>query len=104
VRQHGGSEVNVDIRTGLAGTGELRLTVSDDGPGISEANAKRIFQPFFTTARDQGGTGLGLAVVKSLLTAHRGSIQLAASQPGAVFEIRLPLAVPPSRARGPSSE
>lgn len=67
------------------------LTFSDDGPGISPANAGRIFTPFFTTARKTGGTGLGLAIVRSLVTAHGGTIALRSAERGAVFEIRLPI-------------
>ncbi|MCC7222038.1 MAG: HAMP domain-containing histidine kinase, partial [Candidatus Contendobacter sp.] len=64
---------------------------SDNGPGISAANAARVFEPFFTTARAQGGTGLGLAVVKSLVNAHRGAIELADSAAGTRVRISLPL-------------
>jgi signal transduction histidine kinase len=51
--------------------------IEDDGPGVSPSNAERIFRPFFTTARAEGGTGLGLTVVASLLAAHGASIRLA---------------------------
>ena len=46
------------------------MTVSDDGPGISDGNAAQVFEPFFTTRRDVGGTGMGLAIVQTLLLAH----------------------------------
>jgi len=46
------------------------LTVADNGPGISSGNASQVFEPFFTTRRDSGGTGMGLAIVQTLLLAH----------------------------------
>lgn len=52
------------------------LVVADDGRGISAANRERIFAPFFTTNRDGGGTGMGLAIVRRLLAAHGARIQL----------------------------
>ncbi len=69
----------------------LIIEVSDNGPGISATNAARVFEPFFTTARAQGGTGLGLAVVKSLVNAHRGAIELVDSAAGTRVRISLPL-------------
>ncbi len=92
-RQHAGEHACVTIRANNTGPddSELIIVIADNGPGISQANAGKIFQPFFTTARKQGGTGLGLAVVQSLLNAHRGSIRLLASASGAAFELRLPL-------------
>ncbi len=88
-RQHGGDTVTVAVT--LPAPASLLIEVSDNGPGISAANAARVFEPFFTTARSQGGTGLGLAVVKSLLTAHRGDIRLAETSAGTRLLIRLPL-------------
>jgi signal transduction histidine kinase len=63
--------------------------IEDDGPGVSQPNSERVFQ---TTARAEGGTGLGLTVVASLLAAHGASIRLVPSQRGATFEIVLPVA------------
>jgi signal transduction histidine kinase len=57
------------------------LEVSDDGCGISKGNEARIFDPFFTTRRESGGTGMGLAVVRNLLTAHRAEITLCNRHP-----------------------
>ncbi len=70
----------------------LRLTVEDEGPGISPADAHRAFEPFFTTRAT--GTGLGLAVVRRVVLAHGGSVSVG-QRPGggARFELRLPLAV-----------
>jgi two-component system, OmpR family, sensor kinase len=64
------------------------LRVADDGRGISEGNRGRIFDAFFTTRRDQGGTGMGLAIARNLLAAHGGMIDLGPSATGAVFDIR----------------
>jgi len=96
-RQHGGDGVEVNLRSSLVeaeGEGEdlVELAVSDDGPGISEANRERIFDRFFTTARNRGGSGLGLSIVKTLVDVHRGEISFE-SEPGRTdFVIRLPAA------------
>ncbi len=52
------------------------LRISDDGPGISTGNRNQVFEPFFTTRRDSGGTGMGLAIVQTLLLAHGARISL----------------------------
>ena len=88
-RQHGGDAVTVAVT--CPAPAHLLIEIGDNGPGISAANAARVFEPFFTTARARGGTGLGLAVVKSLLTAHRGVIELGESAAGTRLRIRLPL-------------
>jgi len=65
------------------------LTVSDAGDGIPPEARARIFEPFFTTR--QSGTGLGLAMVKSLVEANGGGIQLVSSGVnGTVFDMTLP--------------
>ena len=48
----------------------LRLTVSNDGEPISAPNRDRIFDAFFTTRRDQGGTGMGLAIARAVMASH----------------------------------
>ena len=70
----------------------LLLDITDDGPGIAEADRGRVFEPFFTSRRGAGGTGLGLPIARSLLEASRGYIELLPSAKGAAFRLSLPLA------------
>ena len=86
--QHGAKRLTLVAQ---ATTGGLRLWVADDGAGVSLGNRDRIFEPFFTTRREQGGTGMGLEIVRSMLQAHGGTIGLADSPAGAAFEISVPL-------------
>jgi two-component system sensor histidine kinase FlrB len=72
------------------GRGQVCLTVSDNGQGIPASIRERIFEPFFTT-RPQG-TGLGLAVVRSIAEAHRGEILLRSGSSGTTFCLCLPVA------------
>jgi signal transduction histidine kinase len=70
------------------------LTVTDDGPGVPEADRERVFDRFTrlddARARDAGGAGLGLAIVRELVRRHRGRILLADAGPGLRVEVRLP--------------
>src|SRR5581483_4887582 len=77
--------------------GEACLSVRDSGPGIEPADIERIFQPFVrldaARARATGGAGLGLAIARSIVQAHGGTITvLSAPGAGSEFTIRLPLA------------
>lgn len=71
--------------------GFVSLIVADTGGGMSAEVKERLFTPFFTTKDVDQGTGLGLAVVHGIVTAHRGTV-LVESAPGrgARFEVRLP--------------
>jgi signal transduction histidine kinase len=69
----------------------LRVTVWDDGTGISTGNRDRIFDPFFTTRRAEGGTGMGLAIVRTLLSVHGGAIRFVESETGTAFELQFKL-------------
>ncbi len=65
------------------------LSVSDNGPGISDGNKAQVFEPFFTTKRDSGGTGMGLAIVQTKLLAHGATIEIGDSAAdGTTFVIR----------------
>ncbi|MGE0423214.1 MAG: ATP-binding protein [Reyranellaceae bacterium] len=89
VRQHVGADATVRIGWTVA-DGRIRLSLADDGPGISPGNRARIFDRFFTTARETGGTGLGLPIARANLVAYRGDIRLADGGGGTAFEITLP--------------
>lgn len=69
------------------------LHYSDDGNGMTEENVSKIFEPFFTTRRGQGGTGLGMNIVYSLVTTRLGGSISCISAPGqgTAFTINLPL-------------
>lgn len=72
---------------------KIRITVTDDGGGITERDQEKIFTSFFTTRRETGGTGLGLPIVRRLVETAEGSFSLLSSKPGeTVFEVWLPLA------------
>ena len=68
---------------------QLCVVIEDDGPGIDEADRERIFEPYRSGKR--GGLGLGLALVKGIVMAHGGSIEVDRGKwGGARFTLRLP--------------
>ncbi len=69
----------------------FHTTVRDEGAGISEANLARVWDRFFTTARDAGGTGLGLSIVRAIVEAHGGTVGVEAREgEGSSFWFTLP--------------
>ena len=84
-----------DTRLQVRGTCDgqtCQVIVSDNGPGLSEEQQHRIFEPFYTTKAK--GTGLGMAIVKRVVSAHHGTIRVlprAHDAVGAHFEICLPI-------------
>jgi two-component system, NtrC family, sensor histidine kinase HydH len=73
----------------LAGDDDwVRVSVSDDGPGIPEHARRRIYEPFFSTK--EGGTGLGMSIVHSLVSLHGGSIEVQTGVRGTRFNVALP--------------
>jgi two-component system OmpR family sensor kinase len=72
------------------------IGVSDEGPGLSAAEAARVFERFYradkSRTRAQGGSGLGLSIVAALVAAHGGQVDVVtAPGEGATFTVRLPL-------------
>jgi DNA-binding response OmpR family regulator len=67
------------------------VTVRDTGKGIPPGVLPKIFEPFFTT-KHIGGTGLGLAMVKTLIAAHGGAVDVASGTSGTTFSVYLPVA------------
>jgi len=76
--------------TGTASEDEATIVVSDTGCGVSEENMSKLFQPLFTTKAK--GTGLGLAVCKRIVEAHRGEIVVESEEGvGTSFTIKIPM-------------
>lgn len=90
-RLHGGDAVAIMISAGVSDedSAMAEIVFSDTGPGISAANIDKIFTPFFTTARDRGGSGLGLPIIRALVRAHKGDIVCLPADGGARFKITL---------------
>jgi signal transduction histidine kinase len=80
-----GGRVEVRIATDDA---QCRIRVADNGPGIPDHVRPRIYEPFFSTK--EGGTGLGMSIVHSLVSLHGGSIDLQTGSGGTAFEVTLP--------------
>lgn len=80
---------------GVAGAADepcLAITVWDSGPGISDEDESRIFEPFYSTK--DGGTGLGLYVSKGIVERHGGTITVGTGRGGSAFTLLLPLHAP----------
>lgn len=80
----------------VALTADGTLTVTDDGPGIPEQDRERVFNRFTRLdagrSRDEGGAGLGLAIVRETVRAHGGLVRLEDASPGLRAVVRLPVA------------
>jgi two-component system, NtrC family, sensor kinase len=87
----GGEQGRIDLQATRI-NGWYRLSVHDSGPGISLENAGHIFEPFFTTKEPGKGSGMGLAISRSIAEAHGGCLDLLRSDgEGTVFELKLPM-------------
>jgi two-component system nitrogen regulation sensor histidine kinase NtrY len=89
-----GRAPTIAIATAYDARNELvRITVSDNGPGVSPADRDKLFMPYYSTKGR--GSGLGLAIVRRIIVEHGGAIEVGAGVPsGTVFTIELPEASP----------
>ncbi len=80
-----GGHVTLELRSD---DDRVQLRVQDDGPGIPDHVRPRIYEPFFSTK--EGGTGLGMSIVHSLVSLHGGSIDLDTGPRGTRFDVTIP--------------
>ncbi len=91
-----GGTVRLDVQ---ADSAEVAFVVSDDGEGITPANAARALEPFFTTKPVGQGSGLGLAIANEIASPHRGTLAIGPREPrGTRAAITIPVASPPGDA------
>ncbi len=95
-----GSSVRLAVHPSDGGDGPaVAFQVEDEGPGISEQDIPRLFEPFFS--RRQGGTGLGLPIVQRIVEAHGGVVTVSnGPHGGAVVTVTMPVARPEGAASG----
>ena len=80
----------IKITARMSGENNIEILVCDNGPGIEEEKLENIFDPFYTTRND--GTGLGLAVVKAIIHAHKGEVMVDSENGvGTTFIVQIPL-------------
>jgi hypothetical protein len=77
----------LEISTSMNGNSTVSVSVEDRGPGFDEQIRGRLFEPFFTTKPE--GTGMGLAICRSIIEAHDGRICAMQSEQGAIFQFIL---------------
>jgi signal transduction histidine kinase len=93
--RHGGGAIRLAIAPQERDEPGARIVVSDEGEGISPEGRARIFSRFWQAGTTRTGTGLGLYIVKGLVRAHGGEIEVADRPGGACFEVWLPAGKPP---------
>ena len=83
------------LEGGLGGERGIKITISDNGPGIPDEIRDNIFQPFFTTKPSGEGTGLGLSVSYGIIKNHGGDIMVESKTgEGSTFTVVLPVIQP----------
>jgi two-component system, NtrC family, sensor kinase len=82
----------IEIKTEVYNRDWVRISLRDNGPGISEADQRRMFDPFFTTKAVGKGTGLGLAISLQIIQErHHGKLLCQSSSAGTTFTIEIPI-------------
>lgn len=76
IRDEDGEQITVRLGHADPSLAYIRLSVTDDGPGVPPSIAGQLFDPFFTTKSGAGGTGLGLSVVKGVVANHDGVLRM----------------------------
>ncbi len=87
----GDQDRRITISARAHAPGMVRVNVIDNGPGIPPAHIDRIFQPFFTTKRSRGGTGLGLAVSTGIAESHHGRLRASCKNGETTMSLDLPV-------------
>lgn len=89
---HGGGQLRIQATNS---PNWIRVSISDDGPGISPEKISAIFEPFYTTKEVGRGTGLGLSICYGIIRQHGGELWAESEVgKGAVFHIELPIVLP----------
>jgi len=82
----------LDIKAAMDGPEHVRLSIQDNGCGISEAHLNKVFEPFFTTKKEGQGTGLGLSITYGLVQKLHGNITVQSkTNEGTTFVVTLPV-------------
>ena len=91
-----GEAGSIEIRAAAENGGEVAIVFSDSGRGMPPDVRRRAFEPFFTTRRGQGGTGLGLHIVHNIVTGRLGGRISVSSEPGrgTTFRVLIPCVAP----------
>ena len=87
-RQAGASQLTITAQVNRTAA---RIALKDNGPGVPEADRFQIFDPFFTSKREAGGTGLGLPIARALAVGCGGELELVENGTGACFVLTLPV-------------
>jgi len=84
----------LDVRAEMVGPEQVRLSIRDNGCGISEDHLNKVFEPFFTTKKEGQGTGLGLSITYGLVQKLHGNITVQSKRgQGTTFVVTLPVQI-----------